>query len=70
MTFFLQKNALRTLRFLFSKEGNRRMFQRIFRHNNSVFTAFIDVGHYVHIIEKYQMVVDRLNELPVSLEHP
>ena len=46
------------------------MFQRIFRHNNSVFTAFIDVGHYVHIIEKYQMVVDRLNELPVSLEHP
>jgi len=60
----LQKNALRTLRFLFSKEGNRRMFQRIFRRNNSVFTAFIDVGHYVHTIEKYQMVVDRINNLP------
>lgn len=45
------------------------MFQRIFRHNNSVFTAFIDVGHYVHTIEKYQMVVDRINNLPVSGHH-
>ena len=44
------------------------MFQRIFHKSPAIFTAFIDVGHYVHTIEKYQPVVDKLNKLSVSMQ--
>jgi len=43
------------------------MFQRIFHKSHTIFTAFTNIGHYVHSIDKYQSVVDMLNALPVSV---
>ncbi|XP_072042766.1 serine/threonine-protein kinase Nek10-like [Amphiura filiformis] len=58
----LQKNAFRTLRFLFSMERNRQLFKRLFPPD--LFEAFIDVGHYVTDISAYKPLVDKLNAIP------
>ncbi|XP_071803322.1 serine/threonine-protein kinase Nek10-like isoform X1 [Asterias amurensis] len=57
----LQKNAFRTLRFLFSMERNRQMFKRLFPPD--LFEEFIDVGHYVKEINNYKKLVTRVNSL-------
>ncbi|XP_013394650.1 serine/threonine-protein kinase Nek10 isoform X4 [Lingula anatina] len=60
----LQKNAFRTLRFLFSVERNRRLFKRMFP--PELFEMFIDIGHYVRDISAYKPLVDKLNGLPAE----
>ncbi|XP_022087422.1 serine/threonine-protein kinase Nek10-like isoform X2 [Acanthaster planci] len=57
----LQKNAFRTLRFLFSMERNRQMFKRLFPPD--LFETFIDVGHYVKDINAYNSLVTLVNSL-------
>ncbi|XP_070565235.1 serine/threonine-protein kinase Nek10-like [Ptychodera flava] len=61
----LQKNAFRALRFLFSMERNRQLFKRLFPPD--LFEKFIDIGHYVRDIKKYDELVNKLNSL--SAEH-
>jgi len=62
---FLQANAFRALRFLFSVERNRRLFKRLFPPD--LFEMFIDIGHYVRIIKSYRPLVAKLNSVDVSI---
>lgn len=57
----VQLYALRLLRFLFSLERNRRHFKRLFPPR--LFAAFIDVGHYVFDLKKYQPLVSAVVSL-------
>ncbi|XP_066935146.1 serine/threonine-protein kinase Nek10-like [Clytia hemisphaerica] len=58
----LQKNAFRTLRFMFSMERNRQLFKRIFPPD--LFEIFIDVGHYQQELDAYDKLVQIFNQLP------
>lgn len=60
-----QANALRALRFLFSKERNRKLFKRLFPPD--VFEKFIDIGHYNRDINAYLQLVFKINALQVKL---
>ncbi|XP_047137318.1 serine/threonine-protein kinase Nek10 isoform X2 [Hydra vulgaris] len=57
----LQKNAFRTLRFLFSMERNRQLFKRLFP--AELFEKFIDVGHYQRDLNSYNGLVTYVNQL-------
>uniref|UniRef100_A0A8C8S6B7 Serine/threonine-protein kinase Nek10 n=1 Tax=Pelusios castaneus TaxID=367368 RepID=A0A8C8S6B7_9SAUR len=57
----LQCYAFRALRFLFSMERNRHLFKRLFP--SELFEIFIDVGHYVRNISRYEELVSKLNSL-------
>ncbi|XP_006813980.1 serine/threonine-protein kinase Nek10-like [Saccoglossus kowalevskii] len=57
----LQKNAFRALRFLFSMERNRQLFKRLFPAD--LFEKFIDVGHYVRDIKKYEPLLNMINSM-------
>lgn len=46
----ISAHVLRTLRFVFSTERNRKIFRRLFP--PELFAAFIDVGHFVRDIER------------------
>ena len=58
-----QANAFRALRFLFSKERNRRLFKRVFPPD--MFEMFIDIGHYNRDISAYKPLVKKINSLGV-----
>ncbi|KAL5007557.1 hypothetical protein ScPMuIL_016363 [Solemya velum] len=60
--FILQRNAFRSLRFLFSMERNRRLFKRLFPAD--LFAMFIDVGHYNRELAAYKPLVEKMNKLP------
>ncbi|XP_028393171.1 serine/threonine-protein kinase Nek10-like [Dendronephthya gigantea] len=57
----LQKSALRALRYLFSMERNRQLFKILFPPD--VFEMFIDVGHYVHDLNAYKLLAEKINNL-------
>lgn len=57
----LQKYCLRTLRFLFSLERNRRLIKLLFPIH--IFEDFINIGHYVHNLSAYSKLVDSLELL-------
>jgi len=54
-------HVFQTLRFVFSTERNRKIFQRLFPPD--LFAAFIDVGHYVHALECYLRLAQQLGKL-------
>lgn len=62
-----QANAFRALRFLFSKERNRRLFKRMFVPD--IFEVFIDVGHYNRDITAYFSLVTKINTLSVGFKN-
>ena len=57
----LNASVLKTLRFLFSLESNRRILKRLFP--THVFETFIDVGHYVFALDKYYHLCSMLESL-------
>ncbi|CAB3998666.1 serine threonine- kinase Nek10-like isoform X1, partial [Paramuricea clavata] len=57
----LQKSSLRALRYLFSMERNRQLFKILFL--SEIFETFIDVGHYVHDLNAYKPLVEKINNL-------
>ena len=57
----LLKYCLRTLRYLFSLERNRRLFKLLFPIH--IFEDFINIGHYVHNLSAYSKLVDSLELL-------
>ena len=59
---FLHANALRTLRFLYSLERNRKSFKRLFP--PSVFERFIEVGQYIRDLGKYAPLAAAIDALP------
>ena len=61
--YCFQANAFRALRFLFSKERNRRLFKRVFPPD--MFEMFIDIGHYNRDISAYKPLVKKINSLGV-----
>ena len=62
---YLQANAFRSLRFLFSLERNRRLFKMLF--TPQLFGQFIDVGHYHTELKPYYALVDAVNAFSVRL---
>eukprot|EP00051_Salpingoeca_urceolata_P019247 m.278577 g.278577 ORF g.278577 m.278577 type:complete len:1066 (-) comp19383_c1_seq3:76-3273(-) len=63
----LQVRAVRALRFLFSHERNRGIFQRLFPPD--LFGKFIDIGHYCWDLPAYTELVELINGLsPVRAE--
>ena len=57
----LNANVLRTLRYLFSLESNRRLLKRLFP--THIFEAFIDVGHYKYSLDSYSHLCTMLESL-------
>ena len=57
----LAAHVFRTLRFVFSTERNRKIFQRLFPPD--LFAAFIDLGHYVRDLERYVPLAAQLSRL-------
>eukprot|EP00736_Rhodelphis_marinus_P011372 Rmarinus@m.717 len=57
----LHIHSFRALRYVFSVERNRKFFKRVFPHD--LYSAFIDVGHYVADPAAYLPVVNVLNGL-------
>ncbi|KAL6462149.1 hypothetical protein MHYP_G00285710 [Metynnis hypsauchen] len=57
----LQCYAFRTLRFVFSMEGNRHLFKRLFP--PELFETFIDIGHYVRDIAAYKPLQEKTSLL-------
>ena len=54
-------HVLRTLRFLYSIERNRKAFKRLFP--SSLFAVFVDVGHWQYELRLYEEAVLRLQSL-------
>lgn len=54
----LAAHVFRTLRFVFSTERNRTIFRRLFPPD--MFGAFIDLGHYVRELGRYQPLAQQL----------
>lgn len=54
-------DVLRALRYLFSLESNRRLLKRLFP--THIFEAFIDIGHYVFPLDKYDDLCALLESL-------
>jgi hypothetical protein len=61
----VQLHCMRTLRYLFSLERNRRSFKKLFP--AYLFEDFINIGHYIHDLSAYANLVDSLQSL--SSEH-
>ena len=65
LLLYLQANAFRAQRFLFSMERNRALFKRLFP--PTLFEKFIDIGHYNRDIDAYKSLVKTMNTLPVNM---
>ena len=57
----LAAHVFRALRFVFSTERNRKLFQRLFPPD--LFAAFIDLGHYVRQLETYLPLANQFSQL-------
>ena len=64
----IQLHCLRTLRFLFSIEKNRKSFKRVFP--PEIFGNFIDIGNFNRNFQSYLPLLKKINKrLPIkSLE--
>ena len=60
----LNIQVLRTLRYLFSLESNRRLFKNLFP--THIFEVFINIGHYVHDLKAYTHLASLLESLPAE----
>lgn len=58
----LEQQVLRTLRFLFSLERNRKIFKKLFPSN--ILEMFINVGHYVYDLSHYHLLATAISNLP------